>query len=110
MLVNALTALRENNKHMKARNKSKSTANTFIILLLSVLAVLWIVQYSIKNRLIPEGIYLYHLQNQADHLKVKNDILKEEILHHESLTTIEQEARQMGFIDHQRVFTIDYNQ
>ncbi len=64
-----------------------------------VIVVLSIVRVSILNSISTTGIELVNLQTDITKYKKENVLLKEEYLAVSSLTTIDKQAKSLGFVD-----------
>lgn len=77
------------------KRKPLALVGSFIL----VIVVLSIVRVSILNSISTTGIELVNLQNDITKYKKENVLLKEEYLAVSSLTTIDKQAKSLGFVD-----------
>ena len=79
----------------------------FILILVTLVLALSIVRIFISNQIATSGVLLGNIEEQIDTYKTQNILLSEKLYTVSSLTYIENEAEQSGFVEQQSEFVLN---
>src|SRR5689334_19289130 len=79
-------------------NSHMTHAQIFLMLIIAFIIGLTIFKIYTVNDLSTRGAEYAYIQDQITEVKKENILLREQVYHYSSLTTIEQEATVMGFV------------
>ena len=79
-------------------------------ILVSVIAVLFLVKTAVSNHISTSGVELGATQEQIATLRTQNAILREKVFSQSSLTNLSNEASRKGFIEAKTTFAVSVAQ